>query len=84
MTSLTLNGPAPVVIQIAADLCFVLACAGGCFFLIASSFASASSLQPGLASLSANAYSLYLVHYVFVVWMQFALLGTALFARSKA
>ena len=37
-----------------------------------------------LDSLSANAYGLYLVHYNFVVWLQYALLGTALFAVIKA
>lgn len=35
-------------------------------------------------SLSANAYGLYLVHYNFVVWLQYALLGTALLALIKA
>ncbi len=37
-----------------------------------------------LDSLSANAYGLYLVHYNFVMWLQYALLGTALFAMIKA
>ena len=37
-----------------------------------------------LDSLSANAYGLYLVHYNFVVWLQYALLGTALFVMVKA
>ena len=36
------------------------------------------------AILSANAYSLYLVHYVFVVWLQYALLALPLFAVVKA
>ena len=37
-----------------------------------------------LDSLSANAYSIYLVHYVFIVWLQYMLLGVALFAIGKA
>jgi surface polysaccharide O-acyltransferase-like enzyme len=37
-----------------------------------------------LDSLSANVHGLYLVHYNFVVWLQYALLGTALFAMVKA
>jgi peptidoglycan/LPS O-acetylase OafA/YrhL len=37
-----------------------------------------------LDSLSANAYSIYLLHYVFVVWLQYALLGLGLFAVAKA
>ena len=35
-------------------------------------------------SLSANAYGIYLIHYVFVTWLQYALLGVALFAIAKA
>ncbi len=83
VTALTLDGPAPLVIEIAADLCFVLACAGGCFFVIASSLRFGTTPSAGLDSLSTNAYSLYLVHYDFVVWLQYALLGTALFALIK-
>lgn len=37
-----------------------------------------------LDRLSANAYGLYLVHYNFVVWLQYALLDTALVAMIKA
>jgi glucans biosynthesis protein C len=83
VTALTMNGPAPVVIEVAAALCFVLACAGGCFFVIASSLRFGTTPSSGLDSLSTNAYSLYLVHYDFVVWLQYALLGTALFALIK-
>ncbi len=80
---MTLDGPAPVVIEIAAALCFVLACAGGCFFVIASSLRFGTIPSTPLDSLSTNAYSLYLVHYDFVIWLQYALLGTALFALVK-
>jgi glucans biosynthesis protein C len=83
VTALTLDGPAPPVIEIAADLCFVLACAAGCFFVIASSLRFGTTPSAGLDSLSTNAYSLYLVHYDFVVWLQYALLGAALFALVK-
>ena len=83
-TALTLNGEAPVGIEIAADLGFVLACACGCFFFIAVSLRFATGQSRILDGLSANAYSLYLVHYDFVVWLQYALLGTALFAVVKA
>ena len=34
-------------------------------------------------SLSENAYAIYLVHYVFVVWLQYALLGASLPAVAK-
>jgi surface polysaccharide O-acyltransferase-like enzyme len=35
-------------------------------------------------SLSDNAYGMYLVHYVFVVWLQYALLDVQLVAVAKA
>jgi len=82
-TSLTLAGPAPVVVHIAADSMFVVACACGCFFLIAASLRFGLHRSSMRASLSANAYSIYLVHYVFVVWLQYALLTSPLFALFK-
>jgi glucans biosynthesis protein C len=84
LTSLTMNGPAPVTIQIAADLSFVVACATGCAFLIAISLRFATKQSRLLDRLSGNAYGIYLVHYNFVVWLQYALLGVALFAVVKA
>jgi peptidoglycan/LPS O-acetylase OafA/YrhL len=36
-----------------------------------------------LDSLSVNAYGIYLVHYVFVLWLQYALLGADLNAFGK-
>ncbi len=83
VTSLTLDGPAPFIIDVAADLCFVVACAAGCFFVIASSLRFGTRRSAALDAFSTNAYSLYLLHYDFVVWLQYALLGTALFALIK-
>ena len=37
-----------------------------------------------LDSLSSNAFGIYVLHYPFVVWLQYALLGAALFAVIKA
>ena len=84
LTGLTMNDAAPLAVEAAADLSFVLACATGSFFLIAVSLHFATRRSRRLDSLSANAYGLYLVHYNFVVWLQYALLGTALFAVIKA
>ncbi len=83
LTSLTMNGPVPIGIDIAADLSFVVACTAGSLFLIAASLRFAGKHSPILDSLSANAYSLYLVHYDFVVWLQYALLAATLFAVIK-
>ena len=44
----------------------------------------ATRRRRGLDSLSANAYGMYLVHYPFVVWMQYALLDVPLPAIVKA
>jgi len=39
---------------------------------------------PVLTSLSRNAYGIYLVHYAFVMWLQYALLTAAIPATAKA
>ena len=83
LTALTMNGPALIAVDIAADFSFVLACASGSLFLIAASLRFAAKRSPILDGLSANAYSLYLVHYDFVVWLQYALLTATLFAVIK-
>ena len=82
--TLDVEGGAPLILQIAAGLGFAVACAAGCFFLLAVCLRFAQERTRTLDSLSANAYGMYLVHYVFVVWLQFALLDTALFAAGKA
>jgi glucans biosynthesis protein C len=83
-TALTLHDPVPLAIKIASDLTFVIACAAGCAFLFAASLRFGLKRSRALSSLSRNAYSLYLVHYVFVVWLQYALLGLAMSALLKA
>jgi acyltransferase-like protein len=84
LTYLTLDGHASIGVAIATDLAFVLACATGCFFLIALCLRFATSRWRILDILSVNAYGLYLVHYVFVVWLQYALLSAPLLAVGKA
>ena len=37
-----------------------------------------------IASLAANAYAMYVVHYVFITWSQYALLSVAWPAMAKA
>jgi glucans biosynthesis protein C len=75
---------APVLVQIVAALGFVVACASGCFVLMALCLRFAPTQTRILDSLSVNAYSMYLLHYVFVVWLQYALLPIGLFAIGKA
>jgi glucans biosynthesis protein C len=84
-TSLTLNGAtAPLPVQIASAIGFTVACATGSFALLALCLRFAVERRQVLDSLSANAYSIYLLHYVFIVWLQYAVLGVALFAIGKA
>jgi peptidoglycan/LPS O-acetylase OafA/YrhL len=76
------NGP--IGLQLVSDFGFVLACASGCFFVAGVSLRFARWRWAWLDNLSANAYGMYLIHYVFVVWLQYALLGAALPAVAKA
>ena len=71
-TSLMVDGrEAPLIVQAAAALGFVLACASGCFVLLALCLRFAAERTRILDSLSVNAYSMYLLHYVFIVWLQY-------------
>jgi glucans biosynthesis protein C len=79
-----LRDAAPLGLQISADLGFVLSCASSFLFVIAVFVHFASIRSRVLDSLSRNAYGIYLVHYVFVVWLQYALLNAPLFAFAKA
>jgi glucans biosynthesis protein C len=84
LTSLTLDGHASKPVEIAAYLSFAPACVAGCFALIGTSLHFVTRRSPILSSLAANAYSLYLIHYVFIVWLQYALLTLPLSALIKA
>ena len=77
------SGP-PLGVQILQALCFVASCGSMCMFLLALFLRFANRPLPALDFLSDNAFALYLVHYVFVVWLQYLLLGTAIFAIIKA
>jgi len=75
---------APLIAKLAAGLGFVVACAAGCLCSLAMCLRFAHWRRRELDSLSANAYRMYLIHYTFAVWLQYALLGTPLFAIAKA
>ncbi|TMJ13936.1 MAG: acyltransferase [Alphaproteobacteria bacterium] len=86
LTSLTLAGwdASPPPYRLAAALAFPLACAAGVFSLLAICLRLMRTRHRVLDSLSANAYRIYLLHYAFVVWSQYALLGAGLSAAEKA
>ncbi len=75
---------APLIAKFAAGMGFVVACAAGCLCSLAICLRFAHWRLRAFDSLSANAYRMYLIHYVFAVWLQYALLDTALFAIGKA
>jgi hypothetical protein len=85
LTSLTMPdwASAHLTAQIAATVAYAFACATGCLFLLAVCLRFSRNHILVLDSLSANAYAMYLVHYVFVVWLQYALLGRNLFPIAK-
>jgi len=85
LTGLTMTdgGTPSVGLQILADLSFVLACFGSCFGVLAVALRFAALRLPALTGLNNSAYGMYLVHYPFVVWLQYALLSAALPAIIK-
>ncbi len=76
--------PVAVGLQIGDALVFVLACLGNCFGVIAATLRWAATPRGWLTQLSVNAYGMYLVHYFFVVWLQYALLPVDLPGAVKA
>ncbi len=67
-----------------APLSFVPACGTSCLFVIALCLGFGRRQVPLLDSLRECAYGIYLIHYVFVVWFMYAMLGFALPAVVKA
>ena len=61
----------------------MLASATACLALAAVFLRFATAHQPILHSLSENAYGIYFVHYVFVIWLQYLLLGVCAPRRRK-
>ena len=86
ITSLTFPdwNAASLAARLGASLFYPLACAAGAFAMLGGflRFAGATRSRV-LDSLSVNAYSMYLLHYVPVVWLQYALLGSDLPAVIK-
>ena len=81
--AMSYKASAPLGLQIIVDTSFALACAGGCFCVTAGCLRFGTVRSPLFDSLANNAFGIYLLHYVFVVWLQYALLGVALFAVAK-
>jgi hypothetical protein len=72
------------LLRVLANLGFVLCSGTICLAMIAAFLRFFPAPRPILGSLSENAYGIYFVHYLFVIWLQYLLLGIALFAIAKA
>jgi hypothetical protein len=73
----------PLGLQMVVDISFALACAGGCFCVMAACLRFGTVHTRLLDSLANSAFGIYLLHYGFVVWLQYELLGLASFAVIK-
>lgn len=74
----------PLGLQIAVGVGFALACTSGCFSVMAGCLRFGTRRSRILDNLANSAFGLYLLHYVFVVWLQYALLDVAMLAIAKA
>jgi len=68
---------------VAVDAGFVFSCAASCFAFLALFIRFAGSRSRIFDSISASSYGIYLVHYAFVSWAQYALLTAELPAVVK-
>jgi hypothetical protein len=68
---------APLWLQAPMDVSYAMASAAGLFGAMALCLRFGAVRSPILASLSENAFGIYVVHFGFVVWLQYALLGFA-------
>jgi hypothetical protein len=86
LTGLTLTEAfaASVIVKLASYICFAFACATICFAVLAIFVRFGNRPVPWCDNLKSNAYGITLLHYVYVLWMQYALLQTKLPAPAKA
>jgi len=83
-TALIVNGTdSNAVLQLSAELGFVLFAATACFSAFALALRFGAARMPILDHISENAYGIYFFHYPVVLWLQYLLLGVALPAIGK-
>src|SRR5260370_10540314 len=78
------DGPPSLPVRLLEASSLVLCCAAGCLFMLAMFVRFANRRVRVFDALNDKAYGIYLVHYLFSVWLQFALLGLAVIAVVKA
>jgi peptidoglycan/LPS O-acetylase OafA/YrhL len=69
--------------DIIGPIAFALSCASSSFMLLAIFRRFVKRRRSTLDNLAANAYAIYLLHYGFVVWLQFAFLGAPVGSFAK-
>jgi peptidoglycan/LPS O-acetylase OafA/YrhL len=77
------DGPS-LAVQFLQALSFVLCCAASVLFMLALFLRFAHRRMPVLDPLNDKTYGIYLIHYVFSIWLQYALLGLSMMAVMKA
>jgi glucan biosynthesis protein C len=78
-------GPAaPLGVQLVVDISFAIACISGCFAALAVCLRCGARRSRVLDNLAENAFGIYLFHYAFVIWLQYAMLPLAWHAIVKA
>jgi hypothetical protein len=77
------SGYDTVILHLVRELSFVLFAASACLGSIAIFLRFATVRRPLLGAISDNAYGIYLFHYLFVIWTQYALLALDLPAIVK-
>lgn len=82
VASLAAKG-SPLLWQFMVDATFVLSCAASCFGFMSLFARFATRRRVMFDSLTNNAYGMYLVHYAFVSWLQYALLKAAVPGLAK-
>ena len=69
--------------QVLYGLTFILSCAASVLFFLSLFLRFVNKRRSVFDSLHDNAYGMYLIHYVFVIWLQYALLDTTFAAIEK-
>jgi surface polysaccharide O-acyltransferase-like enzyme len=79
-----LTGLSPFAWQSFYGFAFVLSCATTTFAFLSFFLRFANEPVPAFDALRSNAYGMYLIHYIFVIWLQYELLEVPLHAVAKA
>jgi hypothetical protein len=77
------HGVPPLARHVMSGVVFVACCAATSLAMLALFLRFANTHSPVLDSLSRNAYGIYLVHFGFVLWLQYALVPLQLPAATK-